>query len=205
MEINERIIVAADSLFMKYGARSVTMDDIARELSVSKKTIYQYYKDKDEIVTLVSKAHIDQEKKEFTEISETSDSAIEEIFKISQCIRKMVTEINPSLLFDLQKYHRKAWDLYLDYKTEFIKNSVVSNLDRGIKEGCYREELDAEVIATYRVEQVQMAFDDKIFPTKKFKFPQVQMQLFDHFIHGLLTDKGRKLYKDYQLNNSDHK
>ena len=205
MDINERIIVAADSLFMKYGARSVTMDDIARELSVSKKTIYQYYKDKDEIVTLVSQAHIEQEKKEFTEISESSNNAIEEIFKISQCIRKMVTEINPSLLYDLQKYHRKAWDLYLDYKTEFIKNSVVDNLQRGIKEGCYREELDVEVIATYRVEQVQMAFDDKIFPRNKFNFPQVQMQLFDHFLHGLLTDKGRKLYKDYQLNNSDHK
>ena len=203
MDINERIIVAADSLFMKYGARSVTMDDIARELSVSKKTIYQYYKDKDEIVTLVSQAHIEQEKKEFTEISESSNNAIEEIFKISQCIRKMVTEINPSLLYDLQKYHRKAWDLYLDYKTEFIKNSVVDNLQRGIKEGCYREELDVEVIATYRVEQVQMAFDDKIFPRNKFNFPQVQMQLFDHFLHGLLTDKGRKLYKDYQLNNSD--
>lgn len=203
MEINERIIVAADSLFMKYGARSVTMDDIARELSVSKKTIYQYYKDKDEIVTLVSQAHIEQEKKEFTEIYESSNNAIEEIFKISQCIRKMVTEINPSLLYDLQKYHRKAWDLYLDYKTEFIKNSVVNNLQRGIKEGCYREEIDVEVIATFRVEQVQMAFDDKIFPRNKFNFSEVQMQLLNHFIHGLLTDKGRKLYKDYQLNNSD--
>ena len=203
MEINERIIVAADSLFMKYGARSVTMDDIARELSVSKKTIYQYYKDKDEIVTLVSQAHIEQEKKEFTEIYESSNNAIEEIFKISQCIRKMVTEINPSLLYDLQKYHRRAWDLYLDYKTEFIKNSVVNNLQRGIKEGCYREEIDVEVIATFRVEQVQMAFDDKIFPRNKFNFSEVQMQLLNHFIHGLLTDKGRKLYKDYQLNNSD--
>ena len=72
MEINERIIEAANSLFMKYGARSVTMDDIARELSVSKKTIYQYYTDKDEIVTLVSQAHIDQEKEDFNKIFETS-------------------------------------------------------------------------------------------------------------------------------------
>jgi AcrR family transcriptional regulator len=203
MEIKERIIVAADSLFMKYGARSVTMDDIAREISVSKKTIYQYYKDKDEIVTLVSEAHIEQEKKDFNEIFHSSDDAIEEMFRISKCIRKMVTEVNPSLLYDLQKYHRKAWNLYLDYKSEFIKNSVVNNLARGVKEGCYRHSIDVEVIATYRVEQVQMAFDDKIFPRNKFNFSEVQMQLFDHFIHGLLTDKGRKLYKDYQLNNSD--
>ena len=183
MEIDERIIAVADSLFMKYGARSVTMDDIARELSVSKKTIYQYYADKDEIVTLVSQAHIDQEKRDFNKIFESSKNAMEEMFKMSQCMRKIMTEINPSLLFDLQKYHRKAWDLYLDYKTEFIKDSVVNNLERGIKEGCYRPEIDVEVIATYRVEQVQMAFDDKIFPRNKFDFSQVQMQLFDHFLH----------------------
>jgi len=205
MEINERIIVAAESLFMKYGARSVTMDDIARELSVSKKTIYQYYTDKDEIVTLVSQAHIDQEKEDFNKIFETSHNAIEEMFKMSQCMRKIVTEINPSLLFDLQKYHRKAWDLYLVYKTEFIKNSVVNNLSKGIEEGYYREEIDVEIIATYRVEQVQMAFDNKIFTRNKFNFLVVQMQLFDHFLHGLLTDKGRKLYKNYQQTNSDPK
>jgi len=205
MEINERIIIAAESLFMKYGARSVTMDDIARELSVSKKTIYQYYTDKDEIVTLVSQAHIDQEKEDFNKIFETSHNAIEEMFKMSQCMRKIVTEINPSLLFDLQKYHRKAWDLYLVYKTEFIKNSVVNNLSKGIEEGYYREEIDVEIIATYRVEQVQMAFDNKIFTRNKFNFLVVQMQLFDHFLHGLLTDKGRKLYKNYQQTNSDPK
>jgi len=205
MEINERIIEAANSLFMKYGARSVTMDDIARELSVSKKTIYQYYTDKDEIVTLVSQAHIDQEKEDFNKIFETSHNAIEEMFKMSQCMRKIVTEINPSLLFDLQKYHRKAWNLYLVYKTEFIKNSVVNNLSKGIEQGYYREEIDVEIIATYRVEQVQMAFDDKIFTRNKFNFLEVQMQLFDHFLHGLLTDKGRKSYKNYQQTNSDPK
>lgn len=205
MEINERIIAGAGALFMKYGARSVTMDDIARDLSVSKKTIYQYYKDKDEIVTLASQLHIEQEKKEFVSIEASSHSAIEEMVKISQCIRKIVGQVNPSLLYDLQKYHRKAWDLYLDYKNEFIKDSVVNNLERGIKEGCYRKEIDVEVIATHRVEQVQMAFDDKIFPRNKFNFSEVQMQLFDHFLQGLLTDHGRKSHKDYQLNNSDHK
>ena len=205
METGKRIIAAAGVLFMKYGARSVTMDDIARDLSVSKKTIYQYYKDKDEIVTLASQLHIEQEKKEFVDIFESSHSAIEEMVKISQCIRKIFSQVNPSLLYDLKKYHRKAWDLYLDYKMEFIKNSVVNNLGRGIEEGYYRKEIDVEVIATHRVEQVQMVFNDRIFPRDKFNFSEVQMQLFDHFLHGLLTDEGRKLHKNYQLKNSDHK
>ncbi len=205
MEIKERIIAAADALFKKYGTRSVTMDDIARELSISKKTIYLYYKDKDEIVTLGTQAHIEQEEKEFVSISESSHSAIDEISKISQCIKKIVTEMNPSLLFDLQKYHHKSWDLYLNHKTKFIKNSVVNNLTRGVKEGYYRKEIDVEVMAIHRVAQVQMAFDDKIFPRDKFNFPDVQLQFFEHFIQGILTDKGRQSYKEYQLNNNDHK
>jgi len=203
MEIDERIIAAAGALFMKYGTRSVTMDDIARELSVSKKTIYQYYKDKDEIVTLASAMQIEQDKKEFDEVFETSGSAIEEMVKISQCLRKMVREINPSLLYDLQKYHKKAWDLYLDYKTSYIKNSVASNLKRGIEEGYYRNDINPEIMAAYRVEQVQMAFDDKIFSRSEFDFKEVHMQLFDHFLHGLLTDKGRKLHQAHQLKNGN--
>ena len=188
---------------MKYGARSVTMDDIARELSVSKKTIYQYYKDKDEIVTLSSKMHIEEEKSEFDEIFESSHDAIEEMFKISRCIRNIVSEVNPSLIFDLQKYHKKAWDLYLDYKNEYIRSSLIRNLKKGIEEGYYRNDIDIDIIATYRVEQVEMGFNDRIFPRTKFDLTEVQMQLFNHFLHGLFTDKGRELYKNYQLKNSD--
>ena len=198
LDIRESILEASYGLFHKYGIRSVSMDDIARELTISKKTIYQYFKDKDDLVSTVTKKQMDMERREIEEIEKSSVDAIDELAKMSVCVRKNLKEINPSLLFDLQKYHRKAWNIWTTFKNDFIKNNIVKNLNKGIRDGFFRKEINVEVLAIFRVEQVQMAFDDNIYPKDKFELTELQMQLFDHFIYGLLTDKGRCLYKDYQ-------
>ncbi len=174
------------------------MDDIARELTISKKTIYQYFKDKDDLVYTVTKIHMDMERREMEEIEKSSVDAIDELAKISICMRKNLKDINPSLLFDLKKYHKKAWDQWLTFKNEFIKNNIVENLNKGIRNGFYRKEIDVEALAIFRVEQVQMTFDDGLYPSDKFELSELQMQLFDHFVYGILTDEGRNLYKEYQ-------
>ena len=195
-DMKEEITKRAMELFARFGVRSVTMDEIARDLSISKKTIYQYFKDKDEIVTSTTKMHMEMEKQEYQEIADSSQNAIEELSQANKCMRKDFREINPSLLFDLQKYHRKAWESWLDFKV-FIRESITSNLKRGIDEGFFRKGIDVEALAIMRVEQVQIAFDDRVFPRDKFDFRELQMLLFDHFVHGILTDEGRSLYETY--------
>ncbi|HNP19307.1 MAG TPA: TetR/AcrR family transcriptional regulator [Fulvivirga sp.] len=197
MSIEGNIIAGAGELFHKYGIRSVSMDDIARHLSISKKTIYQYYKDKDEIVTLALKAHMDHEKLEYGEACKESANAIEELSRVSKCMRSDFKDMNPSLLFDMQKYHPNAWKLWMDFKNEYIKNHVVENLKRGIEEENFRKEIDPEAMAIFRVEQVQMAFDETIFPPDKFRLKELQLLLFDHFVHGIVTEKGKVLYEQY--------
>ena len=174
------------------------MDDIARELTISKKTIYQYFKDKDDLVSTVTEKQMDIERREMEEIAQCSVDAIDELAKMSFCIRKNIKDINPSLLFDLQKYHRKAWDVWTKFKNDFIKNNIVKNLKKGIRDGFFRQEINVEILAIYRVEQVQMTFDENIYPKSKFDLTELQTQLFDHFVYGLLTDQGRTLYKEYQ-------
>ncbi|MEM6525016.1 MAG: TetR/AcrR family transcriptional regulator [Bacteroidota bacterium] len=197
MEVKNKIIEGASTLFHKYGVRSVSMDDIARYLSMSKKTLYQYFKDKDELVTLGMQAHMEQEKAEFQEIANNAHNAIHEMAGVTKLMRKNMKGINPSLLFDLQKYHPNAWNVWLDFKENYIKDSVVSTLQKGMEQGLFRDEIDPEVMAIFRVEQVQMAFDDRVFPADKFNFKNVQMSFLDHFIHGLVNDKGRELLKKY--------
>ena len=198
LEIRESILEASYMLFHKYGIRSVSMDDIARELTISKKTIYQYFKDKDDLVSSVTKKHMDMERREMEEVEHSSVDAIDELAKMSVCVRKNLKNLNPSLLFDLKKYHRKAWDVWTTFKNEFIKNSIVENLNKGIRDGFFRREIDVEALAIFRVEQVQMTFDDSIYPKDKFDLADLHMQLFDHFVYGILTDEGRKLYREYQ-------
>lgn len=197
VEVKDKIAEGASELFHRYGIRSVSMDDIARHLSMSKKTLYQYYKDKDELVTVGINMHMEMEKGEYDEIFEKSHDAIEELALVSRCIRKNLRDVNPSLLFDMQKYHPKAWELWVDFKNHYIKDSIAKNIERGMSEGHFRSEIDPETLAILRVEQIEMGFDSRIFPANRFDFREVQMMCLDHFIHGIVTEEGRKLFQEY--------
>jgi len=198
LDIKKKILKAAESLFIKYGVRSISMDDISRHLSVSKKTLYQHFADKEDIVSMTCQAHIESIASQFLEITRNSKNAIDELAKISRCLKQNTEDTNPSLLFDLQKYHPKAWSVWLDHKNKFIRESVIRNLKQGIEEGYYRAELNVDIIAAMRLELVQLPFDDNVFPTSQYKIAEVQMQIFDHFVHGIVTEKGKKLYQKYK-------
>lgn len=197
MTVEDKIIQVSHDLFMQFSIKSITMDDIARELSISKKTIYQYFKDKNHLVLRVTKDHLEKEKLEIQSIKESTSNAIETLIEESLCIRRNITGMNPSLLFDLRKYHHQAWELYLECKQEVYISSLKETLGRGIREDLFREEIVPGILAVLRVEQIQMSLERYIFPRDQFDFQQVQSQLFDHFLNGLVSEKGRKLLSKY--------
>jgi len=197
-DIKDRIIKGAEELLLKYSVRSVSMDDIARHLSISKKTIYQYFADKDEIVTMVASYSMEKNKVQFDSFRAAAKDAIDELVRISICLRIDFQKMNPALLFDLQKYHSKAWNVWLEHKQHHVRESIIANLKQGIEEGFYRPEINTEILANTRLELIQLAFDDRIFSSSKFNITEVHLQIFEHFIYGLLTDKGRKAYEKYK-------
>ncbi|MFP4089015.1 MAG: TetR/AcrR family transcriptional regulator [Cyclobacteriaceae bacterium] len=197
MENKEHIAKAAEDLFMAYGVRSVTMDDISKRLSISKKTIYQYYRDKDEIVCLVTERVLQKEKEKMDAIKEEAIDAIHELVLVSRYIRMYSQNVNPSILFDLQKYHLNAWEIFLRFKESVFIESLKDTLQKGIKEGAFRDDINIEVLALLRMEEIQMASDNEVFPQEKYDYKEVQIQLFDHFIQGILTDRGRKKLAQY--------
>jgi AcrR family transcriptional regulator len=190
----EKILAGVETLFMKYGIRSVSMDDIARHLGISKKTLYQHFADKDELVMHMSQLHLDRDLQEYSHIASTSKNAVEELNRISHCLKRDFEDMNPSLLFDLQKYHPRAWGLWQDFKEKFIKESVVRNIRQGQQEGYFRAEINPEIIAVMRVLLIEASFNDQIFSKDKFNFVEVQIHMFDFFVHGLCTEKGWKLF-----------
>jgi AcrR family transcriptional regulator len=197
-DIKEKILKGAEELFMRYGIRSISMDDIARHLAVSKKTLYQHFADKDELVLMVSRNHLDRNKAQFESIRDSSKNLIEELVRLSACIKVNMESINPSLLYDLQKFYPKAWAEWTDFKSKHFHDSVVRIITQGVADGYVREGLDPEVLAVMRIETVQMGFNPEIFSPAIFKLQHVQEQLFEHFVHGIVTEKGRKLYLKYK-------
>ena len=205
MEIKERIIAKAREQFFRYGVKSVTMDDIARELGISKKTIYQHFEDKDAIVHQLMMAEMANDKCEWDELDGSSNNVIEKIVKSMDIIRQAVAEINPSTFFDIKKYHPKTWELFQEHKQKFIMESVRKELLQGIEQGFFRDDIKVEILVRMRLEQIEIAFDPHLFPPNKFSLIEVELTMLDHYIRGILTPKGLEVYREFMHNALNNK
>jgi AcrR family transcriptional regulator len=198
LETNERILQKAEELFMRFGIRSVSMDDIAKELAVSKKTIYQFFKDKEALVMGVAHLHFNKDVCDMQGIKEQAGNALEEMILLSEHLKRNFMNINPVIFYDLQKYHIKAWGLFREHRERFIIETIKDNLRRGIADGLYRSDINVEILAILRVEEVQLGFNQDVFPSNRFNFLELQIQFVEHFMRGIITKKGFELLEAYQ-------
>lgn len=194
--LEERILSQAEALFLRYGVRSVTMDDMAQTLSVSKKTIYQHFKDKDEIVLRVAERVFAKERQLMASIHERGENVIHEMVLISHYIREHIATVNPTAMYDLQKFYKNAWQVFRDFKRDELQ-FVEDTIRKGMTEGLFRDDINPKVLAILRSETIELSFDQHLFPRDQFDPGEVQIQLFDQFIYGILTEKGRQLFRQY--------
>lgn len=195
--VRERILEKAQGLFFRYGIKSVSMDDIARELGISKKTIYQHFADKDAIVHAGVEEHFICERQDSERMQADAPDPIAEVVMTSEMMRQMMIGMNPSMIFDLKKYYPRAWESFTKFKNDFVLNIIRQNLLKGIKMGLYRTDLNVEVLARLRNEEIELGFDPQIYPISQFNPLDIQLSLLDHFIRGVVTAKGLALYEDY--------
>jgi TetR/AcrR family transcriptional regulator, cholesterol catabolism regulator len=194
----ERILQKADDLFRRYGIRSVTMDEIAKQLSMSKKTLYQYFADKDAIVDAVFAAHIQKDEIECVHQKENSANAVDEIFMVIDMIEEMFSNMNPSILYDIKKYHPKTDIRFTEHKNKFIYNLIKENLERGIAEGMYRDNLNVDILSRFRVESMLLPFSPEFYTQHKYNLAEVETALAEHYLHGLASAKGVKMIEKYK-------
>jgi len=198
MEVKERILVKAHELFNRYGIRSVSMDDIAAPLGMSKKTLYQYYTDKDELVDAVFSLVMDENREQCLQDKQLAENAIHEVFLAFDMVQEMFSNMNPSILFDMEKYHPACFKKFQEYKNGFLYQMVQLNLERGIKEEIYRTDIDVDIMIRYRLHSIMLAFNPDVFPNNRNNLVHIEQQLQEHFLHGLATAKGQKLIQKYK-------
>ncbi len=194
----DRIKQKAHDLFMQFGLKSVSMDDIANSLGISKKTIYQSYVDKDALVDDVIKSLLEHSETCCERDTTAAENAVHEIFLAMDFIMEAFRSMNPSLLFDMQKYYPAAYQKFLKHKNDYLFGVIKKNLERGTKEELYREDLKVEVLARFRVESMMLPFNPEFHTKVKLDLGAIEQEITLHFLFGMVSPKGYKLATKYQ-------
>ncbi|MFZ4634628.1 MAG: TetR/AcrR family transcriptional regulator [Saprospiraceae bacterium] len=184
------------NLFMRYGVRNVTMDDVARELGISKKTLYQFVSSKDELVEQVVLKHIIEEKKQDMCVIAESQNAVDEILKLIDLGMNDIQQMKTNIVFELQRYFYAAWRHIEAYRQEHMSEYVRRNLERGIAEGLYRADLDVELVARLHVASTFNVFDENWFPRADYPPEKVIRTCYLLYLNGIISDQGRQFLKE---------
>ncbi len=195
--IQQRILNEAHAMFMQLGFRSVSMDDIAARLGISKKTIYQHYADKDELVVAVVEFEFQTGQETCFADRDRAENAVHEIFLALDMVVEMFRHMNMSIIHDLQKYHPRAYQLFIRYKDEFVYDIIHQNIIRGQREGVYRPEVQAEIVARFRVETMLLPMMPTFAPAARYTPVQLEEEITMHYLHGLVNAKGLNYITNY--------
>jgi len=191
LEILER----ASNVYMKYGIKSITMDDLASELGISKKTIYKYFTDKNELIQSIIVLKAEMDKAMCLECQINSKNAIDNLINISSLVVEHLGNVNSTVFYDLKKYYPDAWSILETHKWEFILSMIRDNINKGIEENLYRDDLDPNIISRLYVASTDALLDTGVFPWPEYQFQDVFSQMIHLQISGMVSDKGREYLK----------
>jgi AcrR family transcriptional regulator len=198
MDVKEQILEKSLSMFMRYGIKSVSMDDIARDIGVSKKTLYQHIEDKRDLVRLSFERHLNDDERFCTDMMVATANPIQQLLNLAKHLVDTFSQMNPSTMFDVQKYYPNCWQLFHDHKNKYIKTQVEENLNDGIKTGLYRPELNVGIISRLYICLIDASVDPDTFPHKDFDRVAIFVQLFDYHLHAIMTPEGTKYFNKHK-------
>lgn len=186
----ENILIKVGELYNKYGIKSVTMDDVARELGISKKTLYLHVENKNDLVSKVLDYWLNQKDQDFSEILSKKQNAIEELIEVGIYIIKAFRDFNPSTEYDLKKYYPEIHNKLHDVRKSRMLESTLNNIKKGKKEGLFREDLDDEIIAKFQTDRFLSMNSDDFYNQDDMFNPQYLLELFIYHIRGIANEKG---------------
>ena len=188
----DNILSKVRDLYKNYGIKSITMDDVARELGISKKTLYQYVTDKEDLVDKFIESEIKTIQEEICKCINTDYNAIEELFELSVFMNRMMRDRNPATEYDLKKYYPAQYQKILKIRREGTYSYLMQNLRKGKEEGLYRIDMDEETIAKLYLMRSENASFSDIFTVSEFTSYQLFIELLKYHIRGIATEKGIK-------------
>lgn len=190
------ILEQVRKLYYRYGIKSVTMDDVARHLCISKKTLYEYFTDKEDLVEKVMLLQFDEKDVHFKKIAEMNLNAVEELLQVYRLLNEVYRDYNPSIEYDIRKYYPDLYSKIREIRRKRMYESTLRNLERGKEQGLYRPEIDSVILSKLHVFRIENLQDYDLFSIEEITTFRVFHEIFVYHIHGLLSDKGRKYFRE---------
>ncbi|MFO8236046.1 MAG: TetR/AcrR family transcriptional regulator [Bacteroidales bacterium] len=189
------IIDKVSSLYLQYGIRSVTMDDVAKELGMSKKTLYNYVTNKDDLVNHFVDYLLNERLCNVRKIQQENNNAIEELFKVNEFVIEMLKNYNPSTEYDLKKYYPQYYTKIREHRRTNMYQAVLENIRKGKKEGLFRSELNENIIAKVHVSRIENSFANEMFKIEELTSREFVLEMMGYHIRGIASKKGIEFFE----------
>jgi len=190
------ILQKASEIFLKLGFKSVTMDDIANELSISKKTIYKYFKNKEELVNETTVHLHETMHKSVLCICEKGFNAIQENFEIKKMFKDLFKISDDSPMYQLKKYYPKIHTKIMAKEFTMFKDCILNNIEKGIKEGLYREDLDKELTTNFYFSLAMSVHDATLYTYNKNTLNKLETSVLEYHTRSIATPKGIQILEE---------
>ncbi len=191
-DLQSKIFKCAEELFFRFGIKSLTMDDVARELGISKKTLYQVVSSKDDLVQKVLELDLREDEACFGEILSSAADAIDEMLKIEEMVMLQLKHYKPGIVRELQKYHRENWLQFEKIHHDRLLSSTRNNLGRGRREGFFRDDFDLERVAHIQVLTTMALMNEAFEIEKNLRMDDLVRENIRFYLHAVMNEKGRK-------------
>ena len=206
-EAESKIIEETHSLINKHGVKVLSMDEIARLLSISKKTLYKYFQNKKELVLKCFKHRHNQMLKDISILENKHENIIDLFFAMDDHIINTSKSIrkNPQMIENLKKYHPESFKFMNNLRKLAIVSAVSRIVLKGIEQGLLRKEINVEIVTELIVSNIYTITDTKIFPRKQYKFEHLVKEKRELHLRGLATKRGVNYFEKNQKIENDRK
>ncbi|MBC7426459.1 MAG: TetR/AcrR family transcriptional regulator [Bacteroidia bacterium] len=185
----EKILEHADRIFNKFGIKSITMDDVARELAISKKTLYQHVSDKDDLVMKTVSWHIEKVR-DICDNLDTGKNAIDHIMDIAGFMIKMHQHTNTSLLYDLKKFHPQSYKIFFDHKEHMMFSQIKAHIHLGITQKMFRKDFNVDIVSRLYIGLIEFILSSDSVAMSDYKFEDKYREMIIYHLNGIGTPEG---------------
>lgn len=201
----ENILIQAEAFFLKYGFRNVTMDDLCKEMGISKKTLYQFFQTKDALVEACILGYMEKEVIKVQQIRLKATDPVDAFYSLSKRALESLKEVSPFVIFDLQKNHPEIWKRFVNHDFEWQYNMLIINFNTGIEQGFYRPEINPAKVAKLFLLQTEGMLRPRIFEPESLELLEAITLRDELFLRSICTDLGLDRLKKLMANHSPDK